>query len=317
MVGKDEPQAPVKVVAMWTHTVLYRADQPQPIRGFGGRLMFYGEKTDKPVKVEGTLTIYAFDETHSKKDDPKPSRKYVFTPDQFSLHYSKSEIGHSYSVWLPWDAASGAPCKVSLIARFMPKQGSLVIGEQSLQLLPGPEGDNPAPTPAQAGSPEQVANPVRPVSHEVEIPARLDAASPAGASPVAAPVGLRSITIPVPIQSRLYGSTAVVPSMNGARPVTLPVTARPAVNAGGATNPAGSGSPALGPSWDSSSDATKSDPRFSQAMVSSRPTRFVPPRFRAQGEPIVPPRVDRDPSPLHREESQLNPVASPGLASGA
>jgi len=102
--GKDEPRTPVKVVAMWKDTILYRADQPQPVRGFGGRLMFYGEKSEKPVKVEGTLTVYAFDETHSKKEDPRPTRKYVFTAEQFALHYSKSDIGHSYSVWLPWDA---------------------------------------------------------------------------------------------------------------------------------------------------------------------------------------------------------------------
>ena len=178
MRGKDEPRSPEKVVAMWSDTILYRTDQPQPIRGFGGRLMFYAEKTEKPVKVEGTLTVYAFDETHGKKDDPRPTRKYVFTSEQFTHHYSKSDIGHSYSIWLPWDSASNAPCKISLIVRFMPKRGSLVIGEESLQLLPGPETPNTMPT--QTGGTLTPPNLVRPASHEVEVPGRLDAAAPSG-----------------------------------------------------------------------------------------------------------------------------------------
>jgi hypothetical protein len=252
--GKDEPRVPVKVVAMWKDTILYRAEQPQSVRGFGGRLMFYADKSEKPVKVEGTLTVYAFDETHGMKDDPRPTRKYVFTPEQFTLHYSKSEIGHSYSVWLPWDAAANPPCKVSLIARFLPKKGSLVIGEQCLQLLPGPENLTPAPEPPQTSGTLRSVNPVRPVSHEVEVPDRLDSAAPAGATQ--AP-GLRSITIPVPLQSRMYSSSAAYsPGMSAGRPMTLPATARlsaaggmPAAQgapAAWATNPVGSDCPVTG-----------------------------------------------------------------------
>ena len=312
--GKDEPRTPVKVVAMWKDTILYRADQPQPVRGFGGRLMFYGEKSEKPVKVEGTLTVYAFDETHSKKEDPRPTRKYVFTAEQFALHYSKSDIGHSYSVWLPWDAASNPPCKISLIARFMPKkQGGLVVGEQCLQLLPGPEGLTPAAEPPQTSGTPRTANPVRPASAEVEVPDRLDSTAPAATlSP-----GLRSVTIPVPLQSRMYNSSAAAPpGANGMRPITLPATACATPGASWTTNPAGSDCPVSGPSWESPSVATN-DPRFAPVSAWSRSTRYEPPKPRVQGAPLVPPRSDRVLSPLHPEEQQLNPAQSPGSASGS
>ena len=48
---KDDPVGkPDKVVAVWTDTVASTAGQP-PIRGFGGRLMFYQGSTDLPIKV--------------------------------------------------------------------------------------------------------------------------------------------------------------------------------------------------------------------------------------------------------------------------
>src|SRR5580658_5374415 len=52
---KDEkPGKPDKVVANWSDTILTQPGQP-PIRGFGGRLMFYEGKSEDPIKVEVTL----------------------------------------------------------------------------------------------------------------------------------------------------------------------------------------------------------------------------------------------------------------------
>ena len=42
--------------------------------------MFFEAKNDKPVKVDGTLVIYAFDETRRDPSNPKPDRKYVSPP---------------------------------------------------------------------------------------------------------------------------------------------------------------------------------------------------------------------------------------------
>ncbi len=155
---EEKPQVPEKLVAFWTDTILYQPNQP-PIRGFGGRLMFYGPGGNKPVKVSGELVVYAFDEEGREPTDVKPDRKYVFPRDQFGQHYSESKLGHSYSVWIPVDAAGGPQRAISLIARFIPDEGPVLVGEQARQILPGP------PLPAsQAAAPDQQ----RP--HEVPAP---------------------------------------------------------------------------------------------------------------------------------------------------
>jgi hypothetical protein len=146
---EEEPGIPDRVMAMWTDTVLTHSEHP-PTRGFGGRLMFYGADGTEPIKVDGSLVVYAFDERGGDSDDVKPDRKYVLTPEQLAKHHSESEMGHSYSVWLPWDEVGGTQKEISLIVRFLPVDGGLVIGEPSKHLLPGrteiPENAYVAPT---------------------------------------------------------------------------------------------------------------------------------------------------------------------------
>ena len=120
----------------WSDTVLTQTGRP-PIRGFGGRLMFYEGKKEEPIKVDGTLVVYAFDETDRDANNARPDRKYVFTPQQLPPHYSKSKIGHSYSVWLPWDEVGGMQKEITLIVRFQPKEGPVAISDPCRQLLPG------------------------------------------------------------------------------------------------------------------------------------------------------------------------------------
>jgi len=135
---KGEPRegTPVRVVGTWTDTVMTKAAE-KPQRGFGGRLLFYEKDEKDPIKVDGQLIVYAFDETDRDPTDNKPTRRYVFPAEQLPLHMSKSELGASYSFWLPWDEAPGTETKVSLICRFEPKGGAVVTSEQTAHQLPG------------------------------------------------------------------------------------------------------------------------------------------------------------------------------------
>jgi hypothetical protein len=136
---------PVRIVTTWSDAVLHRPGEME--RGFGGRLYFYDNKGGDPIEVEGQLVVYAFDETNRDPTNNRPDRRYVFPPGQFEQHKSTSDLGMSYSVWLPWDTKQdGPPADVSLIARFEPLgKGNLVTSDQTLQRLPGqgpmPGGD--------------------------------------------------------------------------------------------------------------------------------------------------------------------------------
>jgi hypothetical protein len=136
------PETPVRLVSTWTDTVLQKPGTT-PQRGFGGKLVFFKPDSEEPVRVDGQLVIYAFDESDREPHETHPSRKYVFPRDEFVRHESESQLGPAYSVWLPWDEVGGNMKQISLIARFEPHGGPMVLGEQTKHLLPGTSRENP------------------------------------------------------------------------------------------------------------------------------------------------------------------------------
>jgi len=130
------PQIPIRMVSSWTDTVLNKTNN-KPQRGFGGRLTFFGQDRESLIRVDGQLVVYAFEETEGQPQSSQPTRRYVFPSEQFVRHESESTLGPSYSIWLPWDEVGGERKNISLIARFEPKGGPLIVGEQTRHLLPG------------------------------------------------------------------------------------------------------------------------------------------------------------------------------------
>ncbi len=134
---KDEAKAlPERILPVWTDSVLHQPNQPG-VRGFGGRIYFYAKEDTDPIEVDGSLAVYVFDADDMEANSQRPLRKYVFTADQFNEHMSKTSIGPSYSIWLPWGEVGGPPRRLSLIARFEGREGGTTISDPTIKLLPG------------------------------------------------------------------------------------------------------------------------------------------------------------------------------------
>ena len=133
-------ETPTHMIAVWSPDVLSQPNKP-PTRGFGGRFYFYNDK-NRAVPVEGQLVVYGYDDVHNPHQPGEPQRKFVFTPDQFASHQSPSDLGPSYSVWIPWDAAGGDQAQVSLVPVFTATSGKIVMGQQAMNVLPGPTKAN-------------------------------------------------------------------------------------------------------------------------------------------------------------------------------
>jgi hypothetical protein len=126
---------PVKLAVTWTPDTLTTPGKT-PTRGFGGRIFFYNDKS-QPVPVEGDLTIVAYEET-GRPDQPPKSRQFGFTKEQFTKHFSQSDLGASYSIWLPWDADGGNGQRITLVPSFRAEKGNQIQGSPTVVLLSGP-----------------------------------------------------------------------------------------------------------------------------------------------------------------------------------
>lgn len=140
--SKDKSKPlPERMLPVWTDSVLHQPNQPG-VRGFGGRIYFYEKDNTDPIEIDGSLAVYVFDADDISLNSQKPLRKFVFTADQFNEHMSKTSIGPSYSIWLPWGEIGGPPRRLSLIARFEGRNGGTTISDPTIKLLPGvPEKD--------------------------------------------------------------------------------------------------------------------------------------------------------------------------------
>jgi hypothetical protein len=131
-----KPRRPDRMAVFWTDTVLNQPPFPG-VRGFGGRVLFFVSDSDKPVKVDGSLTVFAYDDSDQDMTQTVPDRKFIFTAEQLPRHYSKSKLGHSYSFWIPWDAVGGPQRTISLVCRFEPREGGMIVSESLREILPG------------------------------------------------------------------------------------------------------------------------------------------------------------------------------------
>ena len=134
---KDEAETPANLAVVWTASVL-QAPNATPTRGFGGLVTFYGADRKTPIKVDGQLTVYAYMDAPGKSDKAAPDAKFIFPAEQFEKHHGQSAVGHSYSIWIPWDQAGGPQRELMLTACFKPVAGDLVVGKPARVVLEGP-----------------------------------------------------------------------------------------------------------------------------------------------------------------------------------
>ena len=129
---------PVRIAAVWTHDIV-NVPGTNPVQGFGGRIYFYNHE-QKAIQVDGELVVFAFDDTKAAQQESptrNPDRKFVFRADQLQTHLSDSELGPSYSFWIPWQEFGGEQRLISLVPVFSPLEGRNVTGHFSKTSLPG------------------------------------------------------------------------------------------------------------------------------------------------------------------------------------
>lgn len=151
---KKEYQKPNSLSVIWSPDVLTLTGKP-PTRGFGGRVYFYNDRT-QAVPVEGDLIVHGYrgDPILGESEQVQADKTFRFTAEQLTGHFSPSELGASYSVWIPWDAADGLRQEITLIPTFKGLDGHIVQGAPAKLFLPGRSLDSAAKHDAGSKSPD-------------------------------------------------------------------------------------------------------------------------------------------------------------------
>ena len=127
------------MAVIWKDSVL-DSNNGKSIRGFGGRVFFY-DAEHKAMKADGELVVYGFDDSGDGTKSGKADHKYVFERSDMAKHFSESDLGASYSFWIPWEPVGGTRKTITLIPVFKTATGRVVKGGQSINNLPGKAPD--------------------------------------------------------------------------------------------------------------------------------------------------------------------------------
>ncbi len=131
---KSPAKTPTRMVVIWKDATISDAAKP-PTRGFGGRVYFYDEK-EQTVQVDGEMIVFGYEDGENE-GSIKADRKYVFLQEEFQKRFSETDLGPSYSIWLPWDRAGGERQTIALLPVFKANDGTVVQGGHSVCVLNG------------------------------------------------------------------------------------------------------------------------------------------------------------------------------------
>ena len=132
--GPSSAEQPVRMAILWKETVL-QSQSKNAKRGFVGRIYFYNSN-DELVQVDGELNVYMYDDTTNSQGEI-PDRKFVFPADKFHTHYNPSEIGHSYSIWVPCANYGDVRKSISLVPKFTSRNNRFIMAKATRLTLSG------------------------------------------------------------------------------------------------------------------------------------------------------------------------------------
>jgi len=135
---RDNPQA-ARLLCLWESAEGQGLDG-RNARGFAGQILFFGYGDAAPIKVDGDIRIYQYDDYDPDDLNPKPIHVFNFNPDAWNAHHAETTFGHSYNVFLPYVKHHSERAHCALKVEFTPKNGRTVISPVTEITLDGRRG---------------------------------------------------------------------------------------------------------------------------------------------------------------------------------
>ena len=164
----NKPDRPViEIVALWEPAEGIGLDQA-PTRGFAGQMMFFVAGDAEPVKVDGDVRIYVFDNQGTEEQRATPIHQFDFPAEVWNTYLRETNLGKTYQVFMPYTRKGGNAAECTLKVRFTPKQGLPLYSKMSSVFLAGRSPANAKAAAAKAQSAAATAAVTAPGTSEVD-----------------------------------------------------------------------------------------------------------------------------------------------------
>ncbi len=125
-----------------------------PTRGFAGQLLFFEPGGDQPVRVEGDVRIYVFDNQGTVEEQSKPLHQFDFPAAVWHTFARDTNLGPAYQVFVPYTRKGRHAADCAVRVRFTAESRLPIYSKLTSVALPGrrttetpkPEAETPADT---------------------------------------------------------------------------------------------------------------------------------------------------------------------------
>lgn len=109
-----------------------------PKRGVLGQILFFHNKDDAPIEVDGKVTVYLFDNHGTIEEQTKPVQKLVLTSKDLQATHVDAAIGHSYHIPVPYVRDNdGLASTCTMRVKYTSPEGRVVYSDLSSVYLEG------------------------------------------------------------------------------------------------------------------------------------------------------------------------------------
>ncbi len=108
-----------------------------PCRGFAGQVLFFAAGRKAPVKVNGDVRIYVFDDEGVNGDPALPLHQFDFPAAAWNALLRPSNLGTSYQIFVPYTRKGQNQTTCSVRVSFTPDGGLPIYSKTATVDLPG------------------------------------------------------------------------------------------------------------------------------------------------------------------------------------
>jgi len=124
--GRKDQQQATRLLCLWEAAEGQGLDGGNA-RGFAGQILFFGYRDAAPLKIDGDVRIYQYDNYDPDEINPKPIHVFQFEQNAWNAHHAETTFGHSYNVFLPYVKRHRDRAHCALKVEFTPKNGRTIV----------------------------------------------------------------------------------------------------------------------------------------------------------------------------------------------
>jgi hypothetical protein len=124
-----------KIVCLWEPGVGKVPNGPR--RGVLGQVLFFTAGDSASSKVDGTVTVYLFDDHGTVAEQTQPVHKMVLSSQDLEAVYAETAVGHSYHIPVPYPKNHGMETTCTMRVKYTSPAGEVTYSDLNSVRLDG------------------------------------------------------------------------------------------------------------------------------------------------------------------------------------